>query len=304
MAGPDNRTDMTEPGADGSNHDARRVLFDAIEQGTLAHTVLLSGPAGAGKKALAFACAERLLKDPYGRARRGEHPDLCVWDYADAVFKVEYARDIRLEAAKSPTEADTRVFVLMHAQNMTPGAQNALLKLLEEPQGYFFLLCENESAILDTVRSRCLKLETQPPPEESALSALRTRFPDADETALRRTLQDAGGYPQTAAALWERGSSPEGQELSDMAETILGCAVSGDELGLWRAVLRRDRLSRDDCSLLLDMLSQDLLDRAQREGASPVSARLADLISEMQTLLDRNVSPAHVLGLFSRLFAV
>ena len=303
MTGPDNRTGMTEPGADGSNHDARRVLFDAIDRGTLAHTVLLSGPAGAGKRALAFACAERLLKDPYGRALRGEHPDLCVWDYADAAFKVEYAREIRLEAAKSPTEADTRVFVLMHAQNMTPGAQNALLKLLEEPVGYFFLLCENESAILDTVRSRCLKLETQPPAEEAALAALQARFPDADAAALRRILQDAGGYPETAAALFERGSSPEATELAGIADTILDRAEAGDELGLWRAVLQKERLSRDDCTLLLDLLAQRLIDRAEGGDSSPALARLSGLVSEMQALVSRNVSPAHVLGLFSRLFA-
>ena len=185
------------PGADGSNHDARQALFDAIEVHALPHTVLISGPEGAGKKALAFACADRLLRDPYGRALRGEHPDLVVWDFDEAPDKkqVEFARSLKTEAARTPTEADTRVFVLPHAQRISPPAQNTLLKLLEEPVGYFFLLCENEAAILETVRSRCMKLETQPPAPEQGMALLRRSCPDADEDALRAFLQDAGGYP-------------------------------------------------------------------------------------------------------------
>ena len=108
---------------------------------------------------------------------------------------------------------------------------------------------------------------------------------------------------QLAAALFQRGSSPEATELAGIADTILDRAEAGDELGLWRAVLQKERLSRDDCTLLLDLLAQRLIDRAEREGSTPALARLSGLVSEMQALVSRNVSPAHVLGLFSRLFA-
>ncbi len=292
------------PGADGSNHDARQVLFDAVDSGTLPHTVLISGPEGAGKKALAFACADRLLRDPYGRALRGEHPDLVIWDFDEAPDKkqVDFARSLKTEAARTPTEADTRVFVLPHAQRISPPAQNTLLKLLEEPVGYFFLLCENEAAILETVRSRCMKLETQPPSFEQGIGQLRHAFPEANDDALRACLQDAGGYPMQAARLYERSLTPEWQAVSVFADTLLDCAVRGDELGLWSAVMEKDRLSRDDCELLLGLLSEKLLTRIGQQGAVPALLRTAEVVARMKELLPRNVNTAHILGLFPQVF--
>lgn len=63
-----------------------------------------------------------------------------------------------------PNEAAYRVLILAEAQTMTPQAQNALLKILEEPPAHviFILTCENRSQLLETVRSRCVCLTLQP----------------------------------------------------------------------------------------------------------------------------------------------
>lgn len=290
---------MTPP-----NAASRRVLLDAIRTGTLAHTVLLSGPSGSGKLSLILECADRLLRDPYGRALRREHPDLVIYDYGDDVFKVDYARAVRLEAAMSPTEADVRIFVLAHAQNMTPEAQNALLKLLEEPlpSVYIFLLCENESAMLETIRSRCLKLNTQPPDEESALAELAKLVPEAEAPALRRALRDAGGYPQSACALLAREQSGESRDTAILAENVLDRIRAGDELGLWRILCARDKLSRDEMTAFLDALSSSTLDTLEDEALDPALARFAALVSEMRDLVLKNVHTSHILGLFSQYF--
>ncbi|MEA4823768.1 MAG: hypothetical protein VB111_06630 [Clostridiaceae bacterium] len=290
---------MTPP-----NAASRRVLFDAIRAGTLAHTVMLSGPAGSGKLSLILECADRLLRDPYGRALRREHPDLVIYDYGDDVFKVEYARAVRLEAAMSPTEADVRIFVLAHTQNMTPEAQNALLKLLEEPlpSVYFFLLCENESAMLETIRSRCLKLETQPPDEESALAELSKLAPDTDVSVLRRALRDTGGYPQASYALLSRELSDEGRDAATLAANVLDRIRAGDELGLWRILYSRDKLSRDEMTAFLDALSVSILDTLEESVYDPALTRLAALVTEMRELVPKNVHVSHILGLFSQYF--
>ncbi len=291
------------PGVMG-NQDARSILSRALASGTLSRAVLISGPAGAGKRALALACAEVLLDDSSGRALRGEHPDIVLYDYGDEEFKVGRVRDLRDAAFLTPTEADTRVFILAHAQNLNIQAQNALLKLLEDPPVYFFLLCEQESPLLPTVLSRCLKLTCQPPDEETALAILRERFPDADVPTLKASLAEADGYPETAASLYERSLSEESGHADETARALLDAALRGDELGLWRVVLAENKLTRDDCERILSALSKRILQQMTSDGASRDLARLSEIIARMRTLLEGNVPPAHALGLFAQYFAL
>ena len=289
------------PGVAGCR-DARRILSDALSEGRLPRTILLSGPEGSGKRALALGCAQELLHDGSGRALRGEHPDVVIFDRGGDAVTVDEARALREAAFLSPTEADTRVFLLCHAQNLRVEAQNALLKLLEEPPVYLFLLCENDGAILETVRSRCLKLSTQPPDAAEAQAILRARCPDAPAQTLTRLLSDAGGYPETAAALWARRNTEEGRRAAQLAETLIDRALAGDELGLWRAILAQDKLSRDDCALLLAVLSEQLLHRMETDGASAELLRLSELAARMRALVPKNVHSSHILGLFSQYF--
>ena len=60
-----------------------------------------------------------------------------------------------------PYQGPYKVYIIDHAELMTPQAQNALLKTLEEPPEYvvFFLLTENAEALLPTITSRCVMLK-------------------------------------------------------------------------------------------------------------------------------------------------
>ncbi|MGI6337520.1 MAG: hypothetical protein ACOXZM_10885 [Eubacteriales bacterium] len=282
------------------NADAARILNEAIASGTLTQTILLTGPAGSGKRRLALACAEKLLDDPHGRAVRGEHADLLLYDYGDEEFKVEYAQTLKEEAFKSPAEADTRVFVVCHAQRMNIASQNKLLKLLEEPPArvYFFLLCENESALLPTVLSRCLKLTTQPPPFPDALGELKARYPECDERTLTDVLRDADGYPDAAAALLE---STDDTAVTELAGACLDAMEKRDELGLWRR-LSGENLQRADLKRFLDMLARLTLDRL-RERRDDALIAFIPTLSRMREMADGNVPYSHIIGLFPQYFA-
>ena len=67
-------------------------------------------------------------------------------------------REIRESVYTRPNEGDCKVYVLCRADDMTIEAQNALLKMLEEPpeDTVFLLTCRNRLAIPETVRSRCV----------------------------------------------------------------------------------------------------------------------------------------------------
>ncbi|MCL2003608.1 MAG: hypothetical protein FWG72_06360 [Oscillospiraceae bacterium] len=88
----------------------------------------------------------------------GLHVDVSVLDNgADAAVKVDDIRAIRRDTLLRPFDGEVKVYIIAHAQNMNQSAQNALLRVLEEPPRYVrFILCAgNAEALLPTVRSRC-----------------------------------------------------------------------------------------------------------------------------------------------------
>lgn len=96
----------------------------------------------------------RRLPDTTGKLRR----DLVV----------DQIRALSAEAPVLPNEADCKVYIFPEADAMNGSAQNAFLKLLEEPPAFVrFLLCtEKPGLLLETVRSRCALLRLGSQTEE------------------------------------------------------------------------------------------------------------------------------------------
>lgn len=86
-----------------------------------------------------------------------------------ANFKIELARAIIRETQHASWDQTlTRVLVLLNLESATVAAQNALLKLIEEPPPNTLILIPviNQQLLLNTINSRCLhydsiKLETE-----------------------------------------------------------------------------------------------------------------------------------------------
>ena len=101
----------------------------------------------------------------------GIHPDVtAVVRTANArgalrsEIGVEQIRDLVRDASVLPNEAAAKVYIFPEADAMNVSAQNAFLKLLEEPPAFVtFLLCtENPERLLPTVRSRCGEVRADP----------------------------------------------------------------------------------------------------------------------------------------------
>lgn len=75
-------------------------------------------------------------------------------------ISVDQIRRLIADACVLPNEADRKVYIIDQADTMNSAAQNASLKLLEEPpKGVIFLLCAvNAQLLLPTVRSRCAEI--------------------------------------------------------------------------------------------------------------------------------------------------
>jgi hypothetical protein len=115
------------------------------------------------------------------KAARGVHPDIAVIDRPPdkKEIVVDQIRALREDAVILPNEAEKKVYILRNADSMNPAAQNALLKLLEEPPPRVTIILEAEtpSALLATVRSRSVMLSAgQALPDLSGVKEVADEF--------------------------------------------------------------------------------------------------------------------------------
>lgn len=120
----------------------------------MAHAYVIEGGRHAGIQAARTYAREALQLD-------GEHhPDLLVFEYG--LFSVDDAREVARFASSSPIQGDKKVVVIA-ATRIFHEAQNALLKLFEEPpQGVVLVLVvPSLGQLLPTLRSRVLVLSSE-----------------------------------------------------------------------------------------------------------------------------------------------
>lgn len=195
---------------------ARSVASNAARRGRLQRTLLVHGPAGAGKGAfvddllaLLFCSgppAERPCNACRGcrDARSRSHLDLVVgspqlWRDQRSTGEsiVSAARRWLLEAAGAPIAAERRVIVIESADRANEQAQNALLKTLEEPapRHMFVLVADEPSRLLPTIRSRAQQLRVGPVPRAELVAWLvdRERLPADQADALARIADGLAG---------------------------------------------------------------------------------------------------------------
>jgi DNA polymerase-3 subunit delta' len=172
-----------------------------LDGGRFPHALILQGPPGSGRRTLAAWFAAALFEKAEGpdggqvnHRKQGSgriHPDFTVLsgEGAHARFHAETVRRLRMDAHIRPNEAGCRVFVLADADFMTIQAQNALLKLMEEPPDHVFLIlaCADVQALLPTVRSRATVIPMEVlPPDRCAEGAARLLALCASEGMPRR----------------------------------------------------------------------------------------------------------------------
>lgn len=162
------------------NGKAKERLSSAILSDTLNHALLICGPEGSGKRTLAAEiCAalnceskrSALTSLPCGKCNNcrriyeDNYPDIKKLrrESSKATIGVEELRLLREDMFLSATESEYKIYIIEEADKMTPNAQNALLKVLEEPPRavMIILLCEEADKILTTVKSRAQTVTMQ-----------------------------------------------------------------------------------------------------------------------------------------------
>ena len=162
----------------------------------------------------------------------GNYPDLLILERADkAHIQVEETRALLNSLALSLYRAaGTRVVVIDDADILTVQAQNALLKVIEEPpaQTIFILVSSRPTALLPTIHSRCAHIYFPP------------LAPAAIEELLKSDLSLAPADASTIASLSD-GAAGTAITLAGSAE-LLAERLSLDELA--RAVVAKTLFER------------------------------------------------------------
>ena len=242
----------------------------ALDARRLSHAYMISaqsreeGLRAAEALAAAAVCAEGGA-EPCGccrdcrKVREGIHPDLIrIGRLEDDKGRkkreigVEQIRQLARDAVVSPNEAGRKVYIIDEADRMNLPAQNAALKLLEEPPaGVIFLLCaENIQALLPTVRSRCalLRCTAEAPEGDGESRQLARAYVQA---AASGSLAELCRWCAGQEGMDNRAAAAFVDALTALLADML-CAREADP-GLWQGGLYRLLRLAERCAAYLQL---------------------------------------------------
>ena len=282
------------------NKRAQETLAAFVNGGRFPHALLLEGPEGSGRRTFAREIAAALFcrgeHKPCGNCNQcrkvleQNHPDVEYYggDGSRRSFHIDTIRQLRQNAWLLPGEAPCRVCVLCGAENMTDQAQNALLKILEEPPEHtvFILTAENRSMLLPTILSRVQTIRLEPLTPAEILPVLRERCPDQPGEKLEWAAETADTIGQALALLADESL----QKHAQLAQRMLELLCNGSEYDLLTAVEPVSR-KREDllevCTQLRQLLTAELT-RAASGGESRFSTRrITRMLEALDDLLPR-----------------
>lgn len=153
------------------NNQNKKTLSNIIEKNTILHSYLFLGKSGIGKMIFAKEFAKAILCQNQGEKpcnicksciefESNNNPDFKIIAPDGNSIKIEQIRLLQSKAYEKPIISNRKVYIIDEAEKMTKEAQNCLLKTLEEPAEYItiILICSLENALLNTIKSRCMKI--------------------------------------------------------------------------------------------------------------------------------------------------
>ena len=152
------------------NENIKELLTNAVKNNKTSHSYMFVGTEGIGKKMIAKEFAKMILcTDETKYCDRckscvefesNNNPDFRIIEPDGNSLKIEQIREFQNKVAEKPIISNRKVYIINDSDKMTTEAQNCLLKTLEEPPEFvtIILIGSNESAFLDTIKSRCMIL--------------------------------------------------------------------------------------------------------------------------------------------------
>ena len=193
------------------NEKNKILLKNILESGNISHSYLFIGAESIGKMLFAKEFAKGILCNnkqqdniPCNKCiscikfENNNHPDFYILNEEEETIKNEQVKVITKKILEKPIEGTKKVYIINNSENMTVQAQNSLLKTLEEPPEHsvIILITKNENMILNTIKSRCIKVHFNPLDEASLNKILKEKY--GIESLTNKMLSLAGGSIEKA----------------------------------------------------------------------------------------------------------
>lgn len=173
-------------------------LMMAVKFDKVSHAYIFNGPDGSGKSLVAKAFAQSLLCEKHEEKGCGVCP-ACRHVQSDSNPDLKYIRhekpntigvdDVREglvnDIQLKPYNGLRKVYIIDEAEKLSPQAQNAILKTIEEPPEYsvIIFLTNNSEVFLPTIMSRCITFNFRPIRESVIVDYLIKEYKIADYDA-------------------------------------------------------------------------------------------------------------------------
>ena len=153
------------------NEKVKKLLNESIKSKNIPHSYIFCGCAGVGKRLFALDYAKAIMCSQNGKCNdkcdscikiNGNcNPDFMQIEPDGKLIKIDQVRKMQERIVEKPIVSNKKVYLINDADFMTEESQNCLLKTLEECPKYaiIILIVSNESKLLATIKSRCVKVK-------------------------------------------------------------------------------------------------------------------------------------------------
>lgn len=173
------------------NEKIKQLLKDTIASNNILHSYMFIGEDGIGKRILAKEFAKMVLCESSDNHNKpceicksclefynDNNPDFIEIEPDGNSIKIDQIREVQNKIIEKPIISNKKVYIINDSDKMTKEAQNCLLKTLEEPPEFIviILITSNENLMLNTIKSRCTKINFNRLTNEDIINLLNNKF--------------------------------------------------------------------------------------------------------------------------------
>ncbi len=304
--------------------EVKDELKKHLEKERISHAYLFYGNQGIGKYLLSSLFAKSILCQG-GLEACGDcqschvfdaqtHPDYLLVE-GEKTIKVKEVLNLIDFVMLKPILGSKKVVIINEAEKLTPGAQNKLLKILEEPPKYaiIVLVINNANSIIDTIKSRGYEIQFKPLKQSEIELYLKNEY-DAEMDYFEVSQLAQGSIKKAAQNL----EDDEYKLIKELPEKIFNAVINQDELKSIKLLSSIENITNRSSDLMEYMLtwlrdisilkksreSEYILYSGQKQALLRQSnyfdiqlvMRFVNIIEEAKKLINNHVNSAVVLN--------